>query len=70
MTNQQIMITIRGANQNPSIKWKVIENYSDRIVITNDYDAGIKYTIEVKRDTLCEWIKVSDDWCDIDVGYL
>ena len=50
MTNQQIMRTIRGVNHNPSIKWKVIKNSSNRIVITNNYDTGIKYTIEVKRD--------------------
>ena len=61
MTNQRIMRTVRGANHNPSIKWKVIENTSDRIVLTNDYDKGINYSIEVRRDGADEWITVRDN---------
>lgn len=57
MTKQQIMRTIKEENNNPSIKWSVVENTSDRIVLTNDYDKGINYSIEV-RD---EWITVRDN---------
>lgn len=61
MTKQQIMRKIRGVNHNPSIKWSVVENTSDRIVLTNNYDKGINYSIEVRRDGADEWITVRDN---------
>lgn len=61
MTKQQIMRTIKEENNNPSIKWSVVENTSERIVLTNDYDKGINYSIEVRRDDADEWITVRDN---------
>lgn len=61
MTKQQIMRTIKEENNNPSIKWSVVENTSERIVLTNDYDKGINYSIEVRRDDADEWIAVRDN---------
>lgn len=70
MTKQQIMRTIKEENNNPSIKWSVVENTSERIVLTNDYDEGINYTIEVRRDDEYEWILVRDNLHDSNVAGL
>lgn len=64
MTKHQIMRTIKEENINPFIKWSVVENTSKRIVLTNDYDTGIKYSIEVNRDYPDEWITVRDNLLD------
>lgn len=61
MTKQQILRTIKEENNNPSIKWSVVENISERIVLTNDYDKGINYSIEVRGDDTDEWITVRDN---------
>ena len=61
MTKQQIVRTIKEENNNPSIKWSVVENTSERIVLTNDYDKGINYSVEVRRDDADEWIIVRDN---------
>lgn len=49
MTKAEINAIIKESNQNRHIHWKVEENKKNRIVITNDYDNSIRFTIE-KRD--------------------
>lgn len=61
MTKQQIIKTIKKANNNPSIKWSITVNTPERIVIVNDYDKGINYSIEVMREDVFEWIRVTDN---------
>lgn len=70
MTKQQIMRTIKEKNSNPSIKWSVVENTSERIVLTNDYDKGINYSIDVRREVGEEWIVVRDNLMDSLVALL
>ena len=70
MTKHQIMRTIKEENNNPSIKWSVVENTSERIVLTNDYDTGINYSIEVGRDDGYEWITVRDNLLGSNVASL
>lgn len=70
MTKQQIMRTIKEVNNNSSIKWSVAENTPERIVLTNDYDKGINFSIEVGRDEIDEYITVRDNMIGRDVAVL
>lgn len=47
MTRKQILDVINKENENSEIKWKVIKNYRNLIVITNNYDKNIEFKIEV-----------------------
>lgn len=38
MTRKQILDVINKENENTEIKWKVVKNYRNLIVITNNYD--------------------------------
>lgn len=57
MTNKQILDIINKENENNEIKWKVIKNTRNLIVLTNDYDKNIKFKIEVLGE---KDIKVTD----------
>lgn len=70
MTNKKIMAIIKEENNNPLIKWSIVENTPERIVLTNDYDEGIYYTIEIRGDGIDEWIRVSDKIKDIRISIL
>lgn len=47
MTKEQILKIINKENENSEIKWKVVKNYRNLIVITNNYDKNIEFKIEV-----------------------
>lgn len=47
MTKEQILMIINKENENSKIKWKVVKNYRNLIVITNNYDKNIEFKIEV-----------------------
>lgn len=77
MTKKQILKVINKENKNSEIKWKVIKNTRNLIVLTNDYDKDIKFKIEVlgkndiKVTDVNGWItKIglllcgTDRWCD------
>lgn len=70
MTKQQITRTIKEVNNNSSIKWSVMENTSERIVLTNEYDKGINYSVEVRHEGADEWIAVRDNLQDLIVSVL
>lgn len=61
MTKTKIMQVIKEENTNSYIKWSVVENTPKRVVLTNNYDEGINYSIEVKCNGEDEWISVRDN---------
>lgn len=50
MTKKQILDVINKENENSEIKWKVVKNTRNLIVITNDYDKDIEFKIEVSSE--------------------
>lgn len=50
MTKSNIMEIIKENNGNKFIKWQVIENTKDLIVITNTYDVAIRFEIQLNAD--------------------
>lgn len=50
MTEKQILSIINKENENNEIKWKVIKNTRNLIVLTNDYDEDIEFKIEVSAE--------------------
>lgn len=50
MTKAVINAIIKENNQNRDIHWKVLENKKDKIVITNDYDECVQFTIQKVQD--------------------
>lgn len=47
MTKKQILDVINKENENTEIKWEVVKNTHNLIVLTNDYDKDIEFKIEV-----------------------
>ena len=47
MNKATIKQTISEANTNKEIKWGVAENTAEKIVLTNSYDKGVKFTIKI-----------------------
>lgn len=70
MTKTKIMQEIKENNTNSYIKWRVVENTSERIVLTNDYDTGINYSVEVTVLDGEEWILVRDNLQGLTVSAL
>lgn len=62
MNNIDIMKVIREANRNRPTKWSILENSDTQIVLTNDYDKCIRYTITIKSDVDDEWV---NEWITI-----
>jgi hypothetical protein len=54
MTKPEIKKIINDINTNKDIKWNVLENTPNKIVLTNSYDRSIRFTIEVK-ESKHEW---------------
>lgn len=61
MTNTDIRRIISMANTNESIHWSIAKNTDTEIVLTNDYDKCVNYSIRVKHDDDDEWIVVKDN---------
>lgn len=61
MTKEQIRWIIKKANTNGVIKWTVIENAPKKVILTNDYDKSVHYTIEAIEMEDYEYIRVTDD---------
>jgi len=53
MKKTEIMTIIRQHNLNRDIKWNVLENSKDKVIITNDYDSNIRFEIRVEKDGEC-----------------
>lgn len=61
MTTQQIKDIIKENNQNKEIKWSVLKNTKNKIVITNNYDSSIIFEITfVHNENGTRDIKVVD----------
>lgn len=52
MTKATILHTIINVNANKDIKWDVIEKTPEKIVLTNSYDACVKFTIKIGDDCI------------------
>lgn len=61
MTNTDIRRIINEANDNKNIRWSIVKNTDTEIVLTNDYDKSINYTITVKHQDGEEWIVARDN---------
>ena len=66
MTKTMIKEIINGVNTNKDIKWDVVENTSEKIVLTNSYDKCVKFTIKIGD----EFITIKDDHIGHAVDYL
>ena len=66
MTKSMILAHINAANPNKSIKWYIVDKTDDQIVLTNDYDACVKFTITIGA----EGIIVTDDHMTQGIAYL
>ena len=62
MRKTEIMKAINESNTNKEIKWDVLENTDTKIILTNDYDKSICFTIEVKHS---EWEGSKEEWIDV-----
>lgn len=71
MTKANIMNIIKENNQNKSIKWSVLENTKDIIVLTNDYDKSIRFEIKLHEGDSKKDIRVRDEGnLPKSIGYL
>lgn len=61
MTKANIMEVINLSNNNKSIKWSILENTATKIVLTNDYDKCVNFSISVKNDDGEEYIEAKDN---------
>ena len=61
MTNIAIKTIINRANTNPAINWEVSVNTPRKIVLTNNYDDCISYSICVKQDCFDDECIVAND---------
>lgn len=82
MTTATINAIIKENNQSDYIKWKVVKNTKNHIVLTNDYDSTCKFEINVDEENnikvsdismeTCDWLlygpKYYDDFYDMEVG--
>lgn len=50
MTSMDIVRLIDKVNTNKQIRWEVLENEPNKIVLTNNYDKCVKFTIKVVDD--------------------
>ena len=66
MTKAEIKSIIIGVNTNKDIIWNVEENTPEKIVLTNNYDKCVKFTIKIGTDC----ITVRDDHMGDAVEYL
>ena len=78
MNKNDIVKTINEVKTNNHIKWSVLENTDTKIVLTNDYDKCINFSIEVRHreiewgDTtkVEEWIAVKDNHMGSNIALL
>ena len=66
MTKSMVLAHINAANTNKSIKWYIVEKTDEQIVLTNDYDTCVKFTIAIKEDGII----VTDNHMAYNVAYL
>ena len=70
MTKRNILAIIKEHNENKDIKWEVVENTKNLIVITNDYDSSIRFEIRLNQGEEKDIsIKDVNGWQE-SVGYL
>lgn len=66
MTKASILAHVNAANTNKDIKWYIVENAPDKIVLTNSYDTCVKISINIHD----EGIIVADEHMTQSVAYL
>ena len=66
MTSMDIVRLVDKVNTNKQIRWEVLENEPNKIVLTNSYDKCVKFTIKVVDDG----ITVLDNHMLYGVAYL
>ena len=84
MTKSSILAHINATNTNKDIKWYVVDNTDNKIVLTNSYDKCVKFVIEIYDDHIyvgdrhmCECVEALfkgdsrwDDYKDDETGIL
>ena len=64
MTKANILAVIKEVNENKDIKWNVTKNTKKEVVVVNDYDESIKFSISLKvsEATGDEYLSITDRW--------
>lgn len=68
MTKNDILNAINDVNKNKGIKWAVLENKADRIVLTNNYADEVRFSITY--NPLLEFVGIRDEFTNNGDGYL
>lgn len=70
MTKKNILAIIKEHNVNKEIKWNVLENTKNLIVITNDYDSLIRFEIRLNQGEEKDISIIDVNGWQESVGYL
>lgn len=68
MTKKDILNAINSVNSNKSIKWAVLENKANRIVLTNNYADEVRFSITFNSSL--DFVCIRDEFTNEGDGYL